>query len=129
MRLAGTRESLKQVEQELRDKNKKIDHLQAELHRKNKLLDQRDTPLRVDSEPKRDNYADLKKREKDLEKKIADHEAAARESKKYLQRLQELNSSLLAKIKQQEADKDHNQTEIDQLDKKVIRYTHALLIP
>lgn len=41
----------------------------------------------MDSEVKRENYGEIKKREKELEKRIAEYENNAKENKKYLQRL------------------------------------------
>ena len=39
MRLAGTREAMKQLEKELKDKNQTIQSLQIELSKKNKIID------------------------------------------------------------------------------------------
>lgn len=100
MRLAGTRQALRTVEKELKEKNKVIEHLHAELQRKPKVVVTEAKENNIDNGNRtQESVSEFRKREKQYEKRLQESEATAQQNKKYMIRLQELNQSLLAKVR------------------------------
>ncbi|CAD8133105.1 unnamed protein product [Paramecium octaurelia] len=119
MRLSGTREALKSMEKEIKEKNIIIQNLQIDLAKKQKQIEllskqQNCTSTPVKSEFNNESFQEIKKQCKEWERKYQECEACLKENKKYTQRLQELNQQLLYKLKQYEQEKELQTNELDQ---------------
>ena len=107
-RLAGANKTIKALEADLRVKNEKILDLGKEIEKKNKLIDSQrsnsasGSGLKKSDEVKESLTTLMRKKEKDMEKKLKEQEILLTENKKYMTRLQELNSKLLSKVKELE---------------------------
>ena len=107
-RLAGSNKTIKALESELKTKNEKILDLGRELEKKNKLLESQQSSTIAGSQLQKSNQVKeslttlMRKKEKDMEKKMKEQEIMLTENKKYMTRLQELNSKLLTKVKELE---------------------------
>ncbi|CAD8053274.1 unnamed protein product [Paramecium sonneborni] len=120
MRLSGTREALKSMEKEIKEKNVIIQNLQIDLAKKQKQIEllskqsnnSSSTPSKSDLN--NESFQEIKKQCKEWEKKYQECEASLKENKKYTQRLQELNQQLLYKLKQYESEKELQTNELDQ---------------
>lgn len=103
MRLAGTREALKTVEKELKERNSQVKQLVSELQKKQKIVDYHESNCNK-AQPNYNSSSEVtlsewKRREKEWEKKFQENDNQLKEQRKYMQRLQELNQQLLLKIK------------------------------
>ncbi|CAD8139223.1 unnamed protein product [Paramecium octaurelia] len=119
MRLSGTREALKSMEKEIKDKNVIIQNLQIDLAKKQKQIELLSKQQNFTSTPSKtefnnESFQEIKKQCKEWEKRYQECEACLKENKKYTQRLQELNQQLLYKLKQYEQEKELQSTELDQ---------------
>jgi len=107
-RLAGANKTIKALEADLRVKNEKIQDLGKEIEKKNKLIESQQSSSVSGSQLKKSNEVKeslttiMRKKEKDMEKKLKEQEILLTENKKYMTRLQELNSKLLSKVKELE---------------------------
>ncbi|EAR96532.3 hypothetical protein TTHERM_00192010 (macronuclear) [Tetrahymena thermophila SB210] len=113
MRLSGTQKAVKELEKQIRQKDLQIKELNLEILKKNKEIEkltQNSSSQQIQNSQSARNLqvqtsiSDYVKKEKQLEKKIKDQETQINDFKKNYSRVQEVNSSLLIKIKDLEKD-------------------------
>ncbi|CAK58518.1 unnamed protein product (macronuclear) [Paramecium tetraurelia] len=119
MRLLGTREALKCLEKEVKDKNVIIQNLEIDLAKKQKQIDSlQKTTHKSNTPPNKEVYnegfQEIKKQCKEWERRYIECNSQLKENQKYASKLQELNQQLLYKLKQFESDKEFSKTELDQ---------------
>lgn len=107
-RLQGATSAVKHLEKEIKQKNALINSLQEELTEKNKLLDSYSSQIysvqthQKSSQLQSSITSVIRKKEKELEKIIKNQQIKIDEDKKTMFRLQELNKTLVSKVKDQE---------------------------
>lgn len=107
-RLAGANKAIRALENELKSKNDKINELTRLIEKKNRQIDLQQSGSLNGSQSQKSNQVKdawstmMRKKEKELEKKIKEQDIMLTENKKYMTRLQELNSKLLSKVKELE---------------------------
>ncbi|CAD8059380.1 unnamed protein product [Paramecium sonneborni] len=113
-RSSSTRETLKFLEREVKEKNAQIQALQIDLAKKQKYIDflekngqKQKTPS--NKEANCEGQQQIQKQCKEWEKKYFECNSQLKENKKYAQKLQELNQQLLHKLKQFEFNTELNQ--------------------
>jgi hypothetical protein len=129
-RLMGANKAIKSLENQLKLKDEKIQELLKEIDKKNKVIElQQSNSLNVSqvqksSQNKESLTSIMKKKEKQLEKKVKDQEVIINENKKYMIRLQDLNAKILQKIKEVEDEntqlkkKEENYEQLKQLEEE-----------
>ncbi|OMJ75168.1 hypothetical protein SteCoe_25752 [Stentor coeruleus] len=107
-RLHGATSAVKHLENEIKQKKNLIASLQEELNEKTKLLDSYSSQItsaqthQKSSQLQSSITSIIRKKEKELEKIIKSQQAKIEEDKKTMFRLQELNKTLVTKVKDQE---------------------------
>ena len=107
-RLMGANKAIKSLENQLKLKDEKIQELLKEIDKKNKIIElQQSNSVNISQTSKTAQVKEslttlMRKKEKQLEKKVKDQEVIINENKKYMIRLQDLNAKILQKIKEVE---------------------------
>lgn len=105
LRLLGTTKALRSLEKEKREKDQEVKLLQLELSKKDRIIESlKSENLDPNIRQRRNNsnassFLQQRKKERDMEAKIKELEKVISEERKHMNRLQHLNTQLLAKIK------------------------------
>ena len=120
-RLQGATSAVKHLEKELKEKNSIISKLQTELNEKTRIIENYSSQVASAQTHQKSSMLQssitsvIKKKEKELEKIIKGQQEKIEEDKKTMFRLQELNKSLVAKVKEQ--DKKFEEIEVETAEK------------
>ena len=107
-RLQGTTSAVKHLEKELKAKNSIISKLQSDLNDKTRIIENYSAQVASSQTHQKSSMLQtaitsvIKKKEKELEKIVKSQQDKIEEDKKTMFRLQELNKSLVGKVKEQD---------------------------
>ena len=107
LRLMGTTRTIKSLDKEKRDREQEVKLLQLELDKKDRIieslksenLDPNLRQRRSSTNMNASSFLQQRKKERDLEGKIKELEGVIADERKHMNRLQQLNTQLLNKIK------------------------------